>query len=174
MSFINKNANILLLFLIILSATALVGATVFFQMNFERINSEYHDKVTQLQQVSKDLSTQQDLLNQMKNDLTLKQQREDALGQKYTDVSSANSQLQGEKAQLQQTQEQLQSELDSTESSLQDTKSQLTDKTNQVTQLTSDNANLQSELSTSEQERQDLQNSLNSCTTAKAACNCSS
>ncbi len=66
MGFITKNANLILLLLIMLSATALVGATVFFQVNFERINTEYNQKLQQLQAVSKELETQQALLGKVR------------------------------------------------------------------------------------------------------------
>src|SRR3970040_1597200 len=110
MGFITKNANIILLFLIFVSATALVGATVFFQMNFERINTEYNQKIQQLQVVSNELQTQQALLNKIKSELSLKAAREEELGERFTEVKETKEQLETTKAQLERSKEQLEEE----------------------------------------------------------------
>ena len=172
MSFINKNANLFLLFLIILSATALVGATVFFQMNFDRINSEYQQKLNQLNSVSQELQADQAALDKIKADLSLKSQSEEQLGQKYTDVSSQKDQLQTAKTQLENEKGQLTDELTSTEGELQSTKSSLEASKNQVDLLTGQNSNLQSQLTVSESERKTAQDDAAACQTAKSKCTC--
>ena len=125
MSFITKNANLILLFLIMLSAISLVGATVFFQSNFEKINNEYNQKVQQLQTVSKDLQSQQTLLDKIKSELSVKTEREEQLGERFTEVKSTAEQLETQKAQLQKSKEQLETEIENTEISLRAVQSEL-------------------------------------------------
>jgi chromosome segregation ATPase len=125
MAYITRNANIFLLFLILISAGALVAATVFFQENFDRINSAYNSKLTQLNQVTKDLEEKQSALSQIKSELTLKAAREEEFSQQYTTVKEEKTTLEGEKKQLTQVKQSLERELETTENVLQTTKNQL-------------------------------------------------
>ena len=77
MGFITKNANILLLFLILLSSVALVLATVFFQSNFDKINTEYNEKMAKLEEVSKKLK-------EYTTELTIKEEREKEMTEHYS------------------------------------------------------------------------------------------
>lgn len=172
MSFITKNANVILLFLILVSATALVGATVFFQMNFERINTEYNQKVQQLQVVSTELQAQQSLLNKIKSELSLKAEREEQLGEKFTEVKETKEQLETTKAQLERSQEQLESELESTESTLRGTQVELEAKKDAVKALTGENTKLSSQLNVCDDQKENAEDDLNDCETEKALCTC--
>ena len=172
MGFINKNANIILLFLILLSATALVGATVFFQVNFDRINTEYQQKLSQLQSVSTELEAQQILLDKIKQELSLKSEREEVLGEKFTEVKETAQTLEGQKKQLEQTKEQLETELEDTEMVLRDTQSELNSKKDEVETLTSDKAKLATQLDVAEDQREDARDERDSCLAAKALCTC--
>jgi len=172
MSFINKNANMILLFLIILSATSLVGATIFFQMNFDRINTEYQQKLKQLQTVSTELDTQQQLLSKIKSELSVKQEREEVLGEKFTEVKATKEKLETQKAQLEQTREQLEEELDSTEGILRDTRSELEAKKDLVTTLTGEKAKLVIQVNVEKDARENAEDSRDDCLTAKALCAC--
>ncbi len=125
MAYITRNANIVLLFLILISASALVAATVFFQENFDRINTAYSSKLTQLNQVSDDLKEKQSALDQIKTELTLKAAREEEFTSQYTTVKTEKTQLEGEKKQLTQVKQSLEQELESTESELQTAKNAL-------------------------------------------------
>ena len=136
MGFITKNANTVLLFLILVSAAALVGATVFFQINFEKINTEYNQKVQQLQVISKELETQQAILNKIKSELSLKTEREEELGEKFTEVRETKEELETQKEKLELSKEQLEDELESTESILRSTESELEAKSDVVKTLT--------------------------------------
>jgi chromosome segregation ATPase len=125
MAYITRNANIVLLFLILISASALVAATVFFQENFDRINTAYNSKLSQLNQVSEDLKERQAALDQIKTELTLKSAREEEFTSQYTTVKTEKTQLEGEKKQLTQVKQSLEQELESTESELQTAKNSL-------------------------------------------------
>lgn len=172
MSFITKNANVVLLFLIILSATALVGATVFFQTNFERINTEYNQKVLKLNDVSTQLEAKQQLLDKIQSDLALKTEREEQLGEKFTEVKETATTLEGQKKQLERTNEQLETELESTEGILRDTRVELDAKKDIITTLTGENNQLKSKLDVAEDQRDDYKRERDNCLTAKAACTC--
>ncbi len=172
MGFITKNANMILLFLIMLSAASLVGATVFFQMNFEKINTEYNQKVQQLQLISKDLQTQQALLDKIKAELTVKTEREEQLGEKFTEVKTTKEQLETQKVALERSKEQLESELETTESSLRSTQSELEAKKDLVTTLTGENDKLSSQLDVCGDQRDNYKRDKDNCLTAKALCTC--
>lgn len=125
MAYITRNANIVLLFLILISAGALVTATVFFQENFDRINKAYATKLTQLNEVTKDFEEKQTALETIKSELTLKAAREEEFTQQYTTVREEKTTLEGEKKQLTQVKESLEDELEETQSTLQSTKNSL-------------------------------------------------
>lgn len=172
MGFINKNANIILLFLILLSATALVGATVFFQVNFDRINTEYQQKLQQLQSVSTELEAQQILLDKIKQELSLKSEREEVLGEKFTEVKETAETLEGQKKQLEQSKEQLETELEDTEAVLRDTQTELNVKKDQVDTLTEEKTKLETKLDVAEDQRDDARRERDTCLTQKAQCTC--
>lgn len=172
MGFITKNANTILLFLILLSAVALVGATIFFQTNFERINTEYNQKLQQLQVVSKELDTQQAILSKIKSELSLKAAREEELGEKFTEVRETKEQLEVTKQQLERSKEQLETELENTEGVLRNTQTELEAKKDVITTLTGENDKLSSQLNVCENKRDDYKDERDSCVTAKALCTC--
>jgi hypothetical protein len=75
MSYITRNANLILLLLIIVSAAALVGATVYFQLNFNRINGAYTLKMEQLDKITDELEAKQFALKKIQDDLAIKSQK---------------------------------------------------------------------------------------------------
>jgi len=172
MSFINKNANVFLLFLLILSATILVAATVFFQINFERINTEYNVKLQQLQQVSKELDSDRALLERTKGELTVKSQREESLGQQYTEVKTTKEKVESQKAQLEKNKEQLENELEKTNANLRDASAEIAAKKDIINTLTKESDDLKSQLAASDRLRRQAQDDLSTCQTAKAKCTC--
>ncbi|MBD3361549.1 hypothetical protein GF358_02025 [Candidatus Woesearchaeota archaeon] len=125
MSYITRNANILLLFLIIISSTALVGATVYFQNNFDKINEAYNLKLAQLNEISSELDKQQRALDDVRSELSIKSAREQQLGEQYQVVQSEKETLEGQKEQLTQQKTALESELTETESELSSAKNSL-------------------------------------------------
>ncbi len=170
MGFITKNANMILLFLIMLSAASLVGATVFFQMNFEKINTEYNQKLQQLKTVSTQLQAQQALLDSIKGELSVKSEREQQLGQKFTEVKTTKEQLETQTKQLETTKEQLQSELQNTESTLRDAQEDVEAKKTQIDTLTAQNVDLTSKFSTCERLRSAAESTLAKCRTNCSSC----
>lgn len=172
MAFITKNANMILLFLIVLSSTSLVAATVFFQSNFDRINEEYNQKLNELNRISKDLEAKQVLLNKLESEISVKEQREEKLGEQFSEVKSTAEQLATQKKQLELTAEQLEEELENTELLLRDTRSELETKKTQVAALTAENAQLDTKLDVCEDLRDQYKQQRDACVAAKALCTC--
>lgn len=146
MAYITRNANIFLLFLILISAGALVAATVFFQENFDRINTAYNIKLTQLNDVTQDLKEKQAALDQIKSELTLKAAREEEFTQQYTTVKEEKVTLEGEKKQLTQAKVSLENELEQTERVLQTTQNQLEATKGEAERLKTDLAQAQADV----------------------------
>jgi len=101
MGYVDKNANILLLFLIVVSSTGIVAATVYFQKNFETINKDYEAKIAELDRVSQELDAQKANLSAIQSELLLKENRETEFVSKYSEVKSAKDELESTQAQLQ-------------------------------------------------------------------------
>ncbi|HIH42341.1 TPA: hypothetical protein HA246_01725 [Candidatus Woesearchaeota archaeon] len=100
MSFINRNANLILLFLIVGSAVALVGLTVFFQRNFTDVNLRYNEKLGALKNISDTLERQQSLVIQAKQELDLLRARDVDFSQKFTSVKETKEGLEDERQTL--------------------------------------------------------------------------
>ncbi|MBS3158239.1 hypothetical protein J4206_03045 [Candidatus Woesearchaeota archaeon] len=100
MSFINRNANLILLFLIVGSAVALVGLTVFFQRNFTDVNLRYNEKLGALKNISDTLEKQQSLVIQAKQELDLLRARDVDFSQKFTSVKETKEGLEDERQKL--------------------------------------------------------------------------
>jgi len=172
MAFITKNANMILLFLIVLSSTSLVAATVFFQSNFDRINEEYNLKLSELNRISKDLDAKQTLLKKLESEISVKEEREEKLGEQFSEIKSTAEQLASQKKQLQLTAEQLEKELEDTETLLRETRNELSAKKDQVNALTAENAQLDTKLNVCEDLRDQYKQQRDSCQAAKALCTC--
>ncbi len=101
MTYINKNANMLLLFLIVLVAGTLVGATLFFQARFTKVNAEYDAKLMELQNLTEQAENYKTILQKAQVELELKASREETFTEKYTDAKTTADQLQKTTAELQ-------------------------------------------------------------------------
>ncbi|MEM2916161.1 MAG: hypothetical protein QXT19_02280 [Candidatus Woesearchaeota archaeon] len=169
MAYITRNANIILLFLILISASALVAATVFFQENFDRINTAYNSKLAQLNQVTKDLEEKQAALEQIKSELTLKAAREEEFSHQYATVKEEKTVLESEKKQLTQVKQSLERELESTENLLQTTKNQLEATKGENERLKADLAEAQADIVALNKKINDYKNTIDTLT-AKISC----
>lgn len=112
MAHITKNANTMLLFLVVLTITFLVGATVFYQTNLASINKRYNEKVGNLRQVEKELNVKIQILEQIREDLKLQTAREETFTEKYTEIRGEKETLESEKTTLESEKESLESSLD--------------------------------------------------------------
>jgi len=125
MSYITRNANLILLFLIVLVATSLVGATIYFQSSFDDINAEYNQKLAELNNVSTQLEQYRTILIKAKEELQLKLAREEEFTTKFTEVRSTAENLEQDKSRLLTDKKTLETELQSARSDLTRSRSEL-------------------------------------------------
>ena len=142
MSYIDRNANIVLLFLVVISLTVLVGATVYYQQNFSAINGEYNEKLDNLKKMEKELQLKTTILNKTREELTLKAEREEEIGKQFTGIRSENEELASEKDKLSSQKESLETQLDDAQSSLREAQSDITFLKRKVAELEAQNSDL--------------------------------
>ena len=163
MGFIRKNANIILLFLLVISSAALIGATVFFQLNFDRLNEEYNYKMTQLSSVSRELQSQQDLLENVKQELSLKTAREEEFSEKYTEVRSTKEQLETAKKSLEEQKEELKADLQQTASQLSTAELEIDSKNERILTLEADIASCEDDVDYWKDKHEECETDLEDC-----------
>ena len=161
MTYITRNANLILLFLIVISAAALVGATVYFQTNFDRINDAYKIKLDQLNKVSEELEQQQTLLAQVKGEFAIKAAREEEISEKFTTVRGEKETLEGEKTQLTKQKQSLESELKDTEQTLLKAQSELSQKKDYINQLEGEVITLENSVDKLKKDKDKLDSQIN-------------
>ncbi len=132
MSYITRNANLILLFLIVLVATSLVGATVYFQSSFDDINKEYSQKLAELNNVSQQLEQYRSILSKAKEELQLKLAREEEFTNKFTEVRTTATQLEQDKSRLLIDKRSLETELQAARSDLTRARADLSSTQNQL------------------------------------------
>lgn len=142
MSYINRNANVVLLFLVVLSLTVLVGATVYFQQNFSGINKEYNEKLAHLEEMEKQLNQKSAALNKTREELVLKSERETEFTEQYTKEKEDKESAQKENEKLNSQVSSLDSQLDSAQRTLKDAQAELTFERRQNAELTVINGQL--------------------------------
>src|SRR3990167_363378 len=101
MAFMKKDVNMTLLLLIVAAVLLFAGFSVYYQSSFRDISLDYKTKLEQLQQVSKDLTTQKKELNETYALRVKAEQDKKALDQGYKSVSDENDQLKTDNSNLQ-------------------------------------------------------------------------
>src|SRR3989339_845138 len=100
MAFMKKDVNLGLLVLIIAAIIVFSGFTVYYQTSFRDISLDYKTKLEQLQQVTKDLTTQKKELNETYSLRQKAGQDRKALDSSYREVSDENDQLKNDNSNL--------------------------------------------------------------------------
>ena len=100
MTFIDDNAHIWLLVLIVVVAGAVAGLSVVYQQNFKSINNKYDFKLQELNKTFNDLIGAKSKLNETLKELTVKSEREEDLTGKYATVKTQKDDLEIQKAEL--------------------------------------------------------------------------
>ena len=111
MAFIQKNANIHLLLLLLIIGISVAGMTIYYQENFKNINTKYQTKLDELNATFTDLTKAQSVINRTKEELTLKSAREEDLSTQYLTQKEQREELQSEKTELVETKTGLESKL---------------------------------------------------------------
>src|SRR3989338_7300647 len=100
MTFITQNANIALLFLIVLASAGLVAATLYFQANFSKINEAYDLRLEELSHVTEELESQKKVLAEVSSEAQLKAKREEEISGKFGEIKSEKETLEQQKVSL--------------------------------------------------------------------------
>ena len=111
MAFMKKDVNLGLLVLIVAAVIVFSGFTVYYQTSFRDVSLDYKTKLGQLQQVTKELTTQKKELNETYSSKVKAEQDRKALDSSYREVSDENEQFKNDNSNLR-------SELSSTKSDL--------------------------------------------------------
>ncbi|MBI4148486.1 hypothetical protein HY490_04305 [Candidatus Woesearchaeota archaeon] len=93
MSFIQHNVNFGLMFLILLATTMLVGATVFFQVKYDQVVTDYNQQADLLDDLADELQFHQSALGKVNDALKVAQEREAALGQITARISAERQRI---------------------------------------------------------------------------------
>jgi len=174
MGFITKNANILLLFLILVSSVALVFSTVFFQSNFDKINEEYNDKMAELQKASSELNSTKHILLNYREELSLKSAREKEFGEQFSVVQTEKQKIATEKEKLAAQKESLDAELTTTEQEKKKLKNELSSKLSLISSLENDLAECEADKDDCEADLTAKESELDDCEQELDDCNCTS
>lgn len=146
MAYITRNANILLLFLIVLCAIFLVGVALFAASQISSLNTKYQDKVSNLKDVESDLQSKIKLLEQVKQELKLKQERETSFTQKYSEVRGEKETLEQERDRLSTEKQQALNSLADSQNSLVEARKRIEFDDAQIAQLNARNSQLDADL----------------------------
>lgn len=152
MAYINKNANLVLLFLIVISVAFLVGATVFYQSAMGRVNDRYNDKVLRLKDIEKELDVKVKLLEKVKRDLELKAAREESFSQKFSDIRNQNEALEKDKLGLEGAKSSLEKQLSDIQTQISSLQADLSYERAKIAQLQQDISDLKHEIDDAEED----------------------
>lgn len=172
MGFITNNANVMLLFLIVASATILVAATVYFQTNFNALNTEYNEKLAKLNEVSRELEAQEAILKKVKEELTLKSVRESEFTEKYTGIKSEKEQLEMTKEELEKKKTELEADIDEAEKRLIARTQELESKETQLRDKDAQILSLNNDITLQKAKTKKAEKDLTECVDAKSQCTC--
>ena len=125
MSYMKRNVNLGLLFLIVATLIAFAGFTTYYQKTFFNLSESYEDKMSKIDYLVENLELEKTRLNETSYQLNIKKEREKELSGKYETLRDVKEQLEKDKALLQDELTTAKSELSSTEAELSATKSDL-------------------------------------------------
>jgi chromosome segregation ATPase len=157
MSFINRNANLILLTLIVVSAIALTAATVFFQNNFEDVNSRYNTKLSELNQITDELIEYKAILDETKEEISLLRLRDEDFTEKFTDMKDTAISLEGEKSNLEKERSALKNDLQDTIEKYNDVKKDYTEAKVTISDLAEERAGLRAQVESLKSEVRQLE-----------------
>ena len=146
MAFMKRDVNFGLLILIIVSIVLFSGFSVYYQTTFKDVSLEYQDKLNQLGQVTKELSSKRQELNETYSLRIKAEQDRNVLDERYKDVSDENTVLISELTSTRVQLAEKKSELGATKTLLSQTQSSLSAANSQVSSLKSQKSNLKNDI----------------------------
>lgn len=96
MSFIKKDVNFGLLFIVIVLALAIASLGLYYNYNYSSLADNYNSQLSRLQKVTDDLLFHRSRLNQTASILQTKEQDEAELNKKYNDLRDDNEKLESD------------------------------------------------------------------------------
>ncbi len=93
MSYIKKDVNFGLLFIIVLLAVIITYLGVYYNQNYTTLSADYDDKVTNLKTVTEQLLFHKSKLNETAIDLKIKEEDESELNKRYNEIRDENEGL---------------------------------------------------------------------------------
>ncbi len=117
--YMKKNVNIFLLIIIVVIVVALAGLTSYYQQTYKGLSTSYEDKLSELNRILEELNLERGKLNETSYELTLKTEREEALGEQFTEVKTEKEKLSTDLSATEDDLERTALQLQSTASALQ-------------------------------------------------------
>ena len=145
MSFINKNVNIILLFLIAGLIAALAGMTAYYQSTYFDLSSEYKEKLGEVNSLLENLEASKAQLNETLEQIGVKEEREKDLSSKYSELKTENTYLSETLNETNLSLVQTQDELSSTLLDLSDARMTVLELNNTVINMTYNEAYIKSQ-----------------------------
>ena len=140
MAIMKRDVNIVLLLLIVVGVAGFAGFSVYYQGTFENISTGYNEKISELQEVTDELTMHKTKLDQTSYELEIKEERESDLKTKYDGLKDDKDELEDQNAQLD-------SELSKTKSELDLKRAELTQKQAELSTVEAELANTKLRLS---------------------------
>lgn len=98
--FITKDTSFTLLYLILVGIVIIVAMTIFYEHKFNQLNTDFNSKVDELKNTYATLNEKEKAFNETKQQLVIKESREESLKDQYQDVLTAKEALDREKSKL--------------------------------------------------------------------------
>ena len=172
MAFMKRDVNLGLLILIIVSIVLFSGFSVYYQTSFKDVSLEYQNKLDQLGQVTQELSSKRQELNETYSLKIRAEEDKKVLDERYKDASDENTKLNSDNTNLRLEVRSTKSKLtekkfehDATKTLLSQTQSSLSSANSEISSLKSQRSNLKDEVECLEQEaaKADADEDISSC-----------
>jgi len=133
-SFINKNANFILLLFILILLGAVSGSSIFFNLKFSDLKKDYDTSVEKINKLTQDLTSNKQTLTNLQQNLEVKKEREQGISQQFLDVKKENENLKQQVSQLTSTNARLSSDIASKDATIKSLKNEIDDLKQQLGQ----------------------------------------
>jgi chromosome segregation ATPase len=95
-SIVNKNANLVLLLVIVIHLVVVTASGIFFNQKFTSLKKDYDVNIDRINVLIKDISLNKQSLSSLQQNLQLKKEREQGISQQFLDVKKQKEQLDNE------------------------------------------------------------------------------
>ena len=156
MSYMQRNVNIFLLFMIVLMLGSFAAFTVYYKNTYNGLSSTFLSLKGDYEKTAEELSLRRAQLNTTLEEYEVKKTREQSLSEKYSDIRDVNSQL---TLDLAQTRKNLaDAELEVTQK-----ETELSEKDTKINDLNSQISSIQSQVSSLKDQVKNLKDNLDAC-----------